>query len=1109
MTSTPSISPESNEAEATAREGFVFPASFAQRRLWFLQQFDPGSSLYNILVPIRVNTPLNVEVLRQSLQEIVRRHEALRTTFTSVDGEPMQVVSPAQTIDLNVVELRALPAAEREAEAHRLSMLEAQRPFSLAHGPLLRATLLTLASADHVLLLTMHHIVSDGWSMGVLYRELSSLYAAYSAGRPSPLPDLPVQYADFAHWQSELLQGTALEEQLSYWKRQLGGAPELLGLLTDRPRPAVQTYYGGVHGITLEPHLYDAVRALSRREGVTMFMTLLAAFQTLLHRYSGEDDIVVGSPIANRTRVELEGLIGLFINTLVLRTDLSGDPTFRQLLARVREVTLGAYAHQDMPFEKLVEELQPARDLSHNPLFQVMFLMQSADGPSAQQPAGTEPTGMEILTGTAKFDLTISVSEMNRTAVVAFEYNTDLFEKATIERLTEHFQRLLQSIVRDPDLRLSELSLLTDAEREQMLVVWNQTEAEYPPDVCVHELFERQVERTPEAVALVHENERVTYAELNARANRIAHALGERGVGPEVLVGLYLDRSVEMVASMLGVLKAGGAYLPLDPAYPEWRLAFTLEDARAAAIITQPHLLERLPDAQGAHVLCLDPRRECLADYGDENPQGSVSADALAYVLYTSGSTGMPKGVAIQHRNVVAFLHWARDLFEPDELVGVLASTSISFDLSVFELFAPLCWGGRVVLAKDALQLPTLAAADEVKLVNTVPSAMAELIRLRGVPQSVRIVNLAGEPLANSLAQQIYEQGGVEYVLNLYGPTEGTTYSTYALIEKGSDEEVRIGSPLSNNRVYLLDEHLRPVPVGMPGHLHIAGAGVARGYLNRPELTAEKFIPDPFSAEPGARLYRTGDLARYRANGQITYLGRNDHQVKVRGYRIELGEIESALREQPGVSEAVVMVREDAVGDKRLVAYLVNGGGAIPEAGELRRALRVKLPEYMLPSDFVPLAALPLLPNGKLDRRALPDPEGRRLGWGEAAYVAPRNSVEQYVANVYGEMLKIERVGALDNFFELGGHSLLATRIVSRIQEAHGVAVPLRRFFETPTVEGVALAIGDSLREAGGAVAPVITRLADDEPATGVDKLSDDEVASMLEALLAEGKDGG
>jgi amino acid adenylation domain-containing protein len=1098
-----------HQTKGPTREAFVFPASFAQRRLWFLHEFDPTSSVYNIPTPIRVTVPLDVVALRRTVNEIVRRHESLRTTFTPVDGEPMQVVAPAQTLSLDVSDLRSLPVEQREPEAQRLALLDAQRPFSLTHGPLLRVGLLRLGDADYVLLLTMHHIVSDGWSMGVFFRELGALYAAFSVGRPSPLPELSVQYPDFAHWQRQWLQGEVLERHLAYWKEQLAGAPELLDLPTDRPRPAFQSYHGGMHALPLEARLYEAVRALGQRAGMTPFMTLLAAFKALLHRYTGETDLVVGTPIANRTRPEVEGLIGLFVNTLVLRTDLAGDPTFRQLLARVREVTLGAYAHQDLPFEKLVEELGPARTLAYNPLFQVMFVLQSAERSAAPHPsdAGSEP--VKVSTGTAKFDLTLSVMEAKGGAGVCFEYNSDLFDKTTIGRLADHFRRLLQAVVCQPDWRLSDLPLLSDAERQQLLVEWNRTETRYPTESCVHELFERQVDRTPEMVAVVSEDERLTYAEVNARANRLAHALREAGVGPEALVGVCLERSVEMVVGLLGVLKAGGAYLPLPPAYPEQRLVFMLEDARVQAVITQQRLLGRLSGVR-APSLCLDADREQISHHAAASLAGGARPGNLAYVLYTSGSTGRPKGVAIQHRSAVAFLHWARETFGPDELAGVLASTSFCFDLSVFELFAPLCWGGRVILAEDALQLPALAAAGEVRLINTVPSVMAELVRIGGVPESVRTVNLAGEPLSNSLVQQIYQPGSVQRVWNLYGPTEDTTYSTYAAAAKGSVEEPRIGRPLANKWVYLLDGHLQPVPVGVAGELYIGGAGLARGYLNRPELTAEQFIPDPFSLDPGARLYRTRDRARYLPDGQLQYLGRIDHQVKVRGYRIELGEVEAALREQAGVGEAIVAAREDPLGDKRLVAYLVAKASPAPSASELRRALKAKLPDYMVPTDFVLLEQLPLLPNGKLDRRALPSPEEQRLGPKGADYVAPRTPVEQLLAHLFGETLRRERVGVRDNFFAIGGHSLLATRVVARIHKAYGVALPLRRFFEAPTVEGLALAINESPQGPAAGAPPPIARL-DRGYASAADvaRLSDDEVAAMLETLLSEGKGNG
>jgi amino acid adenylation domain-containing protein len=1085
-----------------AAEGYVFPASFAQHRLWFLHQFEPDSTVYHIPVLMPIKAHLNIDVLNRTLQEIVRRHESLRTTFKSVDGEPVQIVAPLQTFDLNVVDLRSFKTGEREAEAQRLAWLEVQRPFSLEQGPLLRATLYVIGSSDYVLLLVMHHIVSDGWSMGVLYRELSALYTAYAAGRPSPLDELPVQYPDFALWQKQLLQGETFDEVLNYWKTQLAGAPELLNLPTDRPRPAMQTYRGAVHGIILDPRIYESLRALARSEEATSFMVMLAAFKALLWRYTGEPDVVVGTPVAGRTRVELEPLIGFFVNTLVLRTDLSGDPSFRELVGRVRETTLGAYANQDMPFERLVEELRPERDLSRNPLFQIMFSLQSADGTSPQQ--SSEAGTLSFTADTAKFDLTMAVVEANHTASVSVEYNTDLFASATIERMLEHFRCLLEGIARQPGTRLSKLSLLTEAERQQVLVEWNQTDAPFPRDVCLHELFERQAAATPEAEAVVHDNGRLTYAELNARANRLAHALRQMDAGPETLVGLYAERSAELVVGLLGILKAGAAYLPLDPAYPQERLSFTLEDAGArAVVVTHRHLLERLPDVP-ARVVCLDSDPELFDAQSDENLGHTAGADNLAYVLYTSGSTGRPKGVAITHRSAAAFVYWARSVCEPEELAGVLASTSICFDLSVFELFAPLCWGGRVILAKDALHLPALKAADEVRLVNTVPSAMAELIRMKGVPGSVRRVNLAGEPLPRALVQQLYESGGIEQVWNLYGPTEGTTYSTCALVGKDDAEEPRIGQPIANNRVYLLDETLRPVPVGVPGDLYIAGSGLARGYLNRPGLTAERFIPDPFSAEPGARLYRTGDRARFHPDGQIEYLGRADQQVKLRGYRIELGEIEVVLRDRCGMQEAVVQVCTEEDGDKRLVAYVVPGDGAAPSDGELRQALKAVLPEYMVPSRFITLEKLPLLPNGKLDRSSLPRPDGqlnRRTG----AHVAPRNPIEQQIADLFGEVLKLKGVGVHDNFFDLGGHSLLATRILSRLQQKYDAPVTLRAFFENPTVEGLALAAGgngDGPREAP----PAITRLeSSGESVRDVSGLSDEEVAAMLETLISEG----
>ena len=1107
------VLPAGREAEAPGRHGFVFPASFAQRRLWFLNQFDPMSSAYNIPFPMRLNIPLDRGALERSLQEIVRRHESLRTTFTTQDGEPVQVVAPAQTFNLEAVDLRSLPAGEREAEAHRLAIFDAQRPFSLTNGPLLRVTLIQLGVNDHILLLTMHHVISDGWSMNVLVRELSALYGSYALGRPSPLEELPVQYADFAVWQREWLAGEVLERQLEYWRGKLGDAPGLLRLPTDRPRPAVQTYYGAAHAFTLEPQLYEHLKALSQREGVTLFMTLLAAFKVLLLRYTGQTDLVVGTPIANRTRVETEGLIGFFANTLALRTDLSDDPTFVELLGRVRETTLGAYQHQDMPFERLVEELQPERNLSHNPLFQVMFIYQSPDGARTQkQSSGAADNAPLVTTSTAKFDLTLCIGEVGRAVGVSLEYNTDLFDQTTIERLGAHFKHLLEGIVRRPNARLSDLPLLTEVELQQLLVEWNSTEADYGP-ACLHELFERQAERTPEAVGVVCGGERLTYSELNERSDRVARRLRGLRVGPGSLVGLYVERSVGMVVGILGVLKAGAAYVPLDSSFPNERLRMMVEDAGLRVLLTQESLARSAAELGASEVVCEDapplaaepPVAGCL--------EPRAAPDDLAYVIYTSGSTGRPKGVMIAHRAVHNLLAavGARLGFRADDVL--LSVTTLSFDIAGLEIFLPLVGGARVVVANreeasDGVRLAKLLASSGATVMQATPSTLRMLIEAGWRGDRRLMILCGGEPMSRDLADELL--GRCRELWNMYGPTETTIWSATQRVEASGDP-IPIGRPLANTQVYILDARARPVPAGVVGELYIAGDGLAYGYLKRPDLTAEKFLPDPFSPQPGARLYRTGDLARYLSDGRIECLGRVDYQVKIRGFRIELGEVEAALREQASVRDAVVMAHEDTSGDKRLVAYLVSGEGVRPTADELRRALKVKLPDYMVPSHFVSLETLPLLPNGKLNRRALPAPDGSSLVAGETPYVAPRNPVEQQLARLIGEILKHERVGVHDNFFELGGHSLLATRAVARIQQTYGVSISLRSFFESPTVEGFALAVAESLQsEAAAAERSTVPRYERrDETEAAVTRLSDDEVTAMLETLAARGDEKG
>jgi amino acid adenylation domain-containing protein len=1028
-----------------ARDG-ALPLSFAQQRLWFLGQLEPESPFYNVPAAVRVRGRLDAEALRRSLEEVVRRHEPLRTRFVSEEGQPAQVVMAPAEFRLPMRSLRTLPIEERQAETMRLAAEEAQRPFDLSAELPLRAELLQLDEEEHVLLVTAHHIVSDGWSMRVLVEELAEVYGALAAGGDVPQHDLAIQYADYAAWQRACLQGEVLEAHLAYWKEQLAGCEFVLDLPAARPRPPVQTFSGATAALELPMGLGPALKELSRREGVTLFMTLLAAFDVLLHRYTGQDDFVVGTPIAGRSRPELEELVGLFVNTLALRADLSGDPTFRELLTRIREAALGAYAHQDLPFEKLVEELQPRRDPSRTPLFQVMLALQT--DPTEELRLGELEVGLlKVETGTSKFDLVLSLTEGTDGRLEgSLEYNTDLFDTAAAEGMTRHLRTLLEAVAQNPDRRVSELPLMGEDERRQVLFGWNHTGAEYEPE-CLHRLFEEQAARTPDAVAVVFGDERLSYAELNERADRLAHRLRGEGVGPESRVGVLLNRSSWLVVSLLAVLKAGGAYVPLDPAYPYERLRFMLEDSGAGVLLTEEGLRRHLPE-HSAKVVCVDAGWDALAREATGGTAATVTPRNLAYVIYTSGSTGRPKGVGIEHGSAAALLRWAHEVFDAESLAGVLASTSVCFDLSVFELFVPLGRGGKVILADNALHLPELGAAGEVTLVNTVPSAIAELLRVGGIPASTRTVNLAGEPLQARLVRQLYELDTVEQVFNLYGPTEDTTYSTFVLTR--SDRPVTIGRPVALTRLYLLDRYMQPTPAGAPGEVYIGGAGLARGYLGRPALTAERFVPDPFSGEAGARLYRTGDLARRLPDGELDYLGRVDHQVKLRGFRIELGEIEAALRARAGVEDAVAVVREEASGEKRLVAYVVAAqGGPAPDAGELRDHLRERLPEYMVPQSFVALDALPLTPNGKLDRRALPAPQQSERG---AGYVAPRTPVEEKLAAAWRELLGIERVGVNDNFFDLGGHSLLLTQLASRIRSGFGVELPLRSLFEATTV---------------------------------------------------------
>ncbi len=1042
------------------------PLSFAQQRLWFLDQYEPGSSVYNVPSAQRLRGPLDIGALEHSLGEIVGRHEALRTTFSVVEGEPVQVIAPAASISLPVSDLSHFADSEREEEAQRLATAEARRPFDLSQGPLFRATLIRLDEDDHILLCSMHHIVSDGWSIGVLYRELSVLYQAFSQGHPSPLAGLPIQYADYAVWQREWLKGDELDRQLSYWKKQLEGAPAVLNLPTDRPRPAVQSHRGARQSITLSKELSEKLKGLSRTQGVTLFMTLLAAFQTLLYRYTGQEDIVVGSPIANRTRTEIEGLIGFFVNTLVLRSNFSSNPTFKELLAQVRETALGAYAHQDLPFEKLVEELKPERTPSHSPLFQVMFVLQNA--PSTELKfEGLSVSPVRVGEETAKFDLTFSVNQAAEGLRFSLHYDTDLFDASTIERMIGHFRTLLEGIVANPEQRISDLPMLTEAEKHQLLIEWNDTKADYPKDKCIHELFEEQVDRTPEAVAVVFEDQQLTYRELNTRANQLAHHLQELGVGPDLLVGICMERSLEMVVGLLGILKAGGAYVPLDPTYPKERLGFMLEDTKAGVILTDTVSLNSLPPVS-ARTICLDRDWEKIRTESQNNPSSQSTANNLAYVIYTSGSTGRPKGVQVAHRAVSNFLTHARKVLSPTKKDTFPLVANICFDISVMELFLPLLSGARLVVAShsvviDGTRIQEMLSESEITIMHATPATWRMLLQTGWTGAANLTILCGGEALQIELADELMTRGSS--VWNLYGPTETTIFSSFTRYRHPYNHgTVSIGRAVANTQFYILDDHLLPVPIGVSGQLHIGGDGLARGYLNRPDLTAEKYIPDPFSKTPGARLYRTGDLARYLPDGNVAFLGRIDHQVKLRGFRIELGEIEAVLGEHSKVRQSVILSREDVPGDKRLVAYVVPTHSRTAPVNELRAFLKNQLPEYMVPSAFVFMESLPLTPNGKLDRKALsaPDKSSFELA---TSYVAPRTREEKLIAEIWAEVLRLEKVGIHDNFFDLGGHSLKATQIISRLRASWRMDLPLRVLFEAPTVAELALRLERSASE--------------------------------------------
>ncbi|HEY0602366.1 MAG TPA: amino acid adenylation domain-containing protein [Herpetosiphonaceae bacterium] len=1065
--------------------------------MWFMDQWEPGNPAYNIAFALKLTGRLNIAALQDALNTIVDRHEALRTTFATVDDQPVQVIASTAPVPLPLTDLSQLPEPEREAEARARRRASSQTAFDLTRGPLFVAELLRLRPDEHIVLFAMHHIISDGWSSGVFQREMIALYTAFSQGRPSPLPPLPIQYADFAIWQRGWLQGDVLDQQLGYWQRQLADLP-VLELPTDRPRPPAQSYRGAYESFGMPLATLTALDEVSKRSGVTLFMTLLAAFQVLLSRYSGQLDLAVGSQIANRDLVEVEPLIGFFINTLILRADLRGNPRFSDLLIQTRDRTLDAYAHQNVPFEQLVEVLRPERDPSRPPLFQVMFALQNLPQGEHELPDLTI-TPLRPEGGASKFDMMVGMSATPMGLRGNIEYSTDLFDRETILRLTRHFAVLLDGIGAAPERRIAELPLLTPEERQDLLVDWNARAVSFPAEACMHDLITAQAAHTPDTVAVVSGDESLTYRELNERANQLAHYLQRRGVCPEVPVGICLDRSAELIVAILAIWKAGGAYVPLDPGFPRERLQFLIQDAQVAVLVTQEQmvaLLQPESSCHGAAIVCLDVEAARIAEQPTHAPVNTSSAANLAYIIYTSGSTGQPKGTLVPQRNLVSAAAAWEDAYQLRATVRRhLQMANVTFDVFAGDLVRALAFGGTLVLCPRELllepdRLYALIVERQIDCAEFVPAVLRGLLQHLAehdlTLDTMRLLVCGSDSWYIDEYRQVQRFCGPETrVVNSFGVTEATIDSTWfaeAALADAPDQLIPIGRPFANTTIYILDRYGQPAPVGVPGELFIGGNGVARGYLNRPALTAERFIPDRFGQDRGARLYRTGDLARYLPDGDIEYLGRVDDQVKLRGFRIELGEIDAVLRQHAAVRDAVVVLREDQPGDARLVAYVVEeqrnkgtkeqssiadlpspvatgeGPGvraSVPGSAELRQHLGSRLPAYMIPSAFVFLDMLPMTTNGKIDRRALPAPV-LEPDDGAQADAGPRTPTEELLATIWATVLGRERIGLHETFVDLGGHSLLATRVIARVRAAFQVDLPLTSLFESPTVAGVA-----------------------------------------------------
>lgn len=1045
-----------------SRKPKLFPLSFAQQRLWFLDKLQPGSPAYNVPTVLRLSGPIQLEPFRKSLDAVVARHESLRTTFEGVDEAPAQKINPPSPVNLSVIELSGRLAAERQSEAGRIIEAEIGRPFNLAADLMIRATLVRLAPEEHILILVTHHIASDEWSLRTLFREWAGYYAGICEGKEVTLPELPIQYADFAQWQRDWQQSESYGEQLKFWSERLQAAP-VLQLPTDQPRPPAQTFRGALHGRLLPRELIDRLKQFSRQERCTLFMTLLAAFKVLLHRYTQSSDIIVGCPIAGRNQLETEPLIGFFVNTLAVRTSLAGDPSFRALLKNVRDNTLGAYANQDMPFDKLVEELHPQRSPTHMPFVQVVFSLNN-EFVEEQIFPGIRSEEMEVDSLTAKFDLTVIAKDTPRGLNTVIEYNTDLFTQLRIERLLGHFQQLLESALADPDQRISRLQMLTAPERVELVERWNETTRAYPRDAAVHTLFEERAARTPHAIALQYGNRTITYGALDARANQVANFLLEAKAGPGGLVGVYMERSIEMIAAFLGILKAGSAYVPLDLSYPRDRLEFMIKDTSMPMILTQAAHRFELPQST-AGVVCLDAEWNAAGHASSQTPHAGASGDSLAYVIYTSGSTGQPKGVAVPHRGITRLVV-NTDYVRIGPEHRIAQASNASFDAATFEIWGALLNGACAIgISKEVALSPSefekFARRERITTLFLTTALFNQLAReTPAVFGSMETVMFGGEAVDPKWVRAVLAGSPPRRLIHVYGPTENTTFSTWHEIREARESgPVPIGQPIANSSIFILGPEMMPVPVGIPGEVYVGGDGLAQGYWNRPDLTAEKFVTNPFSADPAARLYKTGDLARFDDSGNVEFIGRVDHQVKLRGFRIELGEIESLLARHPGVATAVVLLREDIPDDKRLVAYIIPKGET-PGAGELKNHLKAHVPDYMVPAGFVFLERFPLTPNEKVDRKALPAPDQHRADLNKT-FSAPRDAVEQQLAKIWEKVLGLQPIGVTDNFFDLGGHSLLAVRVFSQIEKVLGEKLPLATLFRAPTIEAIAAIIRD------------------------------------------------